>query len=159
MIKKNVGWSKFENGLLTRTVCPRRMSFSQLNVLMSTPNCEKDSLFGQTVLVKRPFSNFDRGHFFWEHHLCWLLIDFDWFWLIAFWCVLLSLFWLLLVVVNEYMGRDRMGWGRKTYRQKCRMSLTIVGSIVEIWPKIGGTPVAIHYNQVLNRKYHNYAHT
>ena len=33
---------------------------------MSTPNCEKDSLLGQTVLVKRPFSNFDRGHFFYH---------------------------------------------------------------------------------------------
>ena len=37
--KKIVPFSKFESGLLTRTVCPRRLSFSQFNVLMSTPNC------------------------------------------------------------------------------------------------------------------------
>ena len=65
-VQKKCPRSKFENCLLTRSVCPRRLSFSQLNVLMSTPNCEKDSLLGQTVLVKRPFSNFDRGHFFWS---------------------------------------------------------------------------------------------
>ena len=31
---------------------------------MSTFNREKESLLGQMVLVKRSFSNFDRGHFF-----------------------------------------------------------------------------------------------
>ena len=46
-----------------------------LCVLMSTLNCEKDSLLGQTVLVKRPFSNFDRGHFF-DHPLVLLIINF-----------------------------------------------------------------------------------
>ena len=60
--------SKFENGLLTRTVCPRRLSFSQLNVLMSTPNCEKDSLLGQTVLVKRHFQILTEDIFF-DHPL------------------------------------------------------------------------------------------
>ena len=64
MFKKKFPRSKFENGLLTRPVCPRRLSFSQFGVLMSTFNCEKDSHLGQTVLVKRPFSNFDRGNFF-----------------------------------------------------------------------------------------------
>ena len=56
--KKSVPFSKFESGLLTRTVCPRRLSFSQFRVLMSTLNCEKDNLLGQKVLVKRPLSNF-----------------------------------------------------------------------------------------------------
>ena len=31
---------------------------------MSTQNCEKDSLLGHTLLVKRPHSNFERGHFY-----------------------------------------------------------------------------------------------
>ena len=31
-------------------VCPRRLSFSQFVILMSTTNGEKDSLLGQTVL-------------------------------------------------------------------------------------------------------------
>ena len=34
------------------------------NVLMSISNCEKDSLLGHKVLVKRPLSNFERGHFY-----------------------------------------------------------------------------------------------
>ena len=33
--KKIVPFSKFESGLLTRTVCPRRLSFSQFNVLVA----------------------------------------------------------------------------------------------------------------------------
>ena len=69
MYKKSVPFSKFESGLLTRTVCPRRFSFSQFNVLMSTPNCEKDNLLGQTVLVKRPISNFEKGTLFFVHPL------------------------------------------------------------------------------------------
>ena len=31
-------------------VCPRRLSFSQFVILMSTTNGEKDSLLGQTIL-------------------------------------------------------------------------------------------------------------
>ena len=62
--KKSVPFSKFEIGLLTRTVCPRRLSFSQFGVLMSTLNCEKENLLGQTVLVKRPLSNFEKGTLF-----------------------------------------------------------------------------------------------
>ena len=62
--KKSVPFSKFESGLLTRTVCPRRLSFSQFGVLMSTLNCEKENLLGQTVLVKRPLLNFEKGTFF-----------------------------------------------------------------------------------------------
>ena len=37
-----------------RTVCPRRLSFSQFVVLMSMINCEKDNLLGQTVLPPEP---------------------------------------------------------------------------------------------------------
>ena len=58
-VQKKCPRSKFENGLLTRTVCPRRLSFSQFGVLMSTLNCEKDSLLGQSVLVKRPLLSLD----------------------------------------------------------------------------------------------------
>ena len=64
MIKKRCPRSKFENCLLTRTVCPRRLSFSQFVVLMSTLNGQRDNLLGQMVLAKRQFSNFDRGHLF-----------------------------------------------------------------------------------------------
>ena len=63
-VQKKCPRSKFKGGLLTRTVCPRRLSFSQFRVLMSTLNCEKDNLLGQMVLVKRPLSNFERGHFY-----------------------------------------------------------------------------------------------
>ena len=57
--QKKMSPPKFESDLLTRTVCPRRLSFSQFRVLMSTLNCEKDNLLGQTVLVKRPLANFE----------------------------------------------------------------------------------------------------
>ena len=67
--KKIVPFSKFESGLFTRTVCPRRLSFSQFGVLMSTLNCEKENLLGQTVLVKRPLSNFEKGTLFFVHPL------------------------------------------------------------------------------------------
>ena len=36
---------------------------------MSTLNCEKDNLLGQTVLVKRPISNFEKGTLFFVHPL------------------------------------------------------------------------------------------
>ena len=45
-----------------RTVCPRRLSFSQFVVLMSMTNCEKDSLLGQTVLPPEP-SQFLKNEF------------------------------------------------------------------------------------------------
>ena len=61
--KKCLG-PKFENGLLTRTVCPSRLSFSQLSVLRGTPNWEKDGFLGQMILVQRLLSNFGQGHFF-----------------------------------------------------------------------------------------------
>ena len=67
---KSVPFSKFEIGLLTRTVCPIRLSFSQFGVLMSTLNCEKENLLEQTVLVKRPLSNFEKGTLFFVHPLC-----------------------------------------------------------------------------------------
>ena len=54
--------SKFKSGLLTRTICPRGCPSHSFNVLMSNLNCKKDSLLGQTVLVKRALSNFERGH-------------------------------------------------------------------------------------------------
>ena len=72
MFKKKCPRSKFENSLLTRTVCPRRLSFSQFGVLMSTLNCEKDSLLGQMVLVKRPPLNFERGHIFLNTLYMWI---------------------------------------------------------------------------------------
>ena len=73
--KKIVPFSKFESGLLTRTVCTRRLSFSQFGVLMSTLNCEKENLLGQTVLVKRPLSNFEKGTIFFVHPLFTLLLQ------------------------------------------------------------------------------------
>ena len=36
---------------------------------MSTLNCEKENLLGQTVLVKRPLSNFEKGTIFFVHPL------------------------------------------------------------------------------------------
>ena len=69
MYKKSVPFSKFESGLLPRTVCPRRLSFSQFGILLSTLNCEKENLLGQTVLVKRPLSNLEKGTLFFVHPL------------------------------------------------------------------------------------------
>ena len=49
---------KFKSDFSPRTDFPKRLSFSQFSVLMST-NCEKDSLLlGQSVLGKRPLLNF-----------------------------------------------------------------------------------------------------
>ena len=45
-------------------VCPRRMSFSQFVVHMSTTNCEKDSLLGQTIPSPEPFLFFENPWFF-----------------------------------------------------------------------------------------------
>ena len=45
-------------------VCPRRMSFSQFVVHMSTTNCEKDSLLGQTIPSPEPFLFFENPCFF-----------------------------------------------------------------------------------------------
>ena len=50
---------------------------------MSTLNCEKENLLGQTVLVKRPLSNFEKGTFFlytlYIEHCCVLLLSLaDW---------------------------------------------------------------------------------
>ena len=56
--------SKFKNGLFPRTICPRRLSFSQFVVLMRTTSCEKDSLLGQLVLGKKQLTNFERVTFF-----------------------------------------------------------------------------------------------
>ena len=67
MLKKFL--AQFKGGLLTRTVCPRRLSFSQFGILMSTLNCEKENLLGQTVLVKRPLSNLEKGTLFFVHPL------------------------------------------------------------------------------------------
>ena len=36
---------------------------------MSTLNCEKENLLEQTVLVKRPLSNFEKGTLFFVHPL------------------------------------------------------------------------------------------
>ena len=44
-------------------VWPRRLSFSQFVVLMSTTNCEKDSLFEQTVLPPETIIFFGRKVF------------------------------------------------------------------------------------------------
>ena len=52
--------SRLKSGLLTRTDCPRRLSFSQFRVLMSTL---KDNLLGQTVLVKRTHLNLEQEIF------------------------------------------------------------------------------------------------
>ena len=51
MYKKSVPFSKIEAGEVL-------MSF---NVLTSIPNCGKDNLLGQTILVKRPCSIFAEG--------------------------------------------------------------------------------------------------
>ena len=51
-----------------RTVWPRRLSFSQFIILMSTTNCEKDSLLGQTVLPPEP-SQFFKKEFFLDNPL------------------------------------------------------------------------------------------
>ena len=59
-VQKNVPFSKFESRLLARTVCPKRLSFSQFGVLMSRLNCEKENFLGQTVLVRSPLSNFEK---------------------------------------------------------------------------------------------------
>ena len=61
---KNVTHSKFKNGFFPRTICPRRLSFSQFVVLMRTTNSEKDSLLGQLVLGKKQLSNFEQVTFF-----------------------------------------------------------------------------------------------
>ena len=49
---------------LRRTVCPRRLSFSQFVVLMNTTNCEKDSLLGQMVFPTEPLTIFQIPRFF-----------------------------------------------------------------------------------------------
>ena len=47
---------------------PRRLSFSQFVILMSTTNCEKDSLLGQTVLPPEP-SQFFKNEVFLDNPL------------------------------------------------------------------------------------------
>ena len=49
-VEKKCDSLKISKCHLPRTNCPRRLSFSQFVVLMSTTNCEKDSLLGQLVL-------------------------------------------------------------------------------------------------------------
>ena len=44
-------------------VCPRRLSFSQFAVHMSTTNCEKNSLLGQTIPALEPFLFFENPCF------------------------------------------------------------------------------------------------
>ena len=62
--KKNVTRSKFKSNFSPRTVCPRRLYFSQFSVLMSTTNYEKDSTLGQLVLGENSILNFERVTFF-----------------------------------------------------------------------------------------------
>ena len=50
-------------GFFSRTVGPRKLSFSQFVVLMSTLICEKDSLLGHMVLEKTISQNFEGSHF------------------------------------------------------------------------------------------------
>ena len=50
-----------------RTVCSKRLSFSQFVVLISTTNCEKDSLLGQTILPPEPITFFGKRGFFDSH--------------------------------------------------------------------------------------------
>ena len=47
-------------------VCPRRLSFSQFVVLMSTSNCENDSLLGQTIPYPEPSQFFEYQGFFYS---------------------------------------------------------------------------------------------
>ena len=65
---KKTSFSKNCDGSRGRTVCPRRLSFSQFVVLMSMTNCEKDSLLGQTVLPLEP-SQFLEKEVFLPHPL------------------------------------------------------------------------------------------
>ena len=51
-------------GSTRRTLCPERLSFSQFVVLMSTTNCERDSLSGQRVLLVEPKPFFWKDRFF-----------------------------------------------------------------------------------------------
>ena len=44
------------------TDSPRRLSFSRFNVLMGTPNPEKNNLLGQTVLIQKPLSIFSSAN-------------------------------------------------------------------------------------------------
>ena len=46
------------------TIRPRRLSFSGLGLLMSTPSPEKDSLLGPMVHKKIAHTNFEKGGFF-----------------------------------------------------------------------------------------------
>ena len=54
---KNIGSGR-------RTVCSRMLSISQFVVLISTTNCEKDSLLGQTILPPEPITFFGKRVFF-----------------------------------------------------------------------------------------------
>ena len=51
---KKISFSKNCDGSGGRTVWPKRLSFSQFVILISTTNCEKDSLLEQTVLPPEP---------------------------------------------------------------------------------------------------------
>ena len=62
--KRKQGFSKNRNDSGEGMVCPRRMSFSQFVVHMSTTNCEKDSLLGQTIPSPEPFLFFENPCFF-----------------------------------------------------------------------------------------------
>ena len=63
VIEKKQSFKKF-SGFWMGTVCPMRLSFSQFNLLMSTPNCEKDSLIGQVLHVQNQSSIFGQFGFF-----------------------------------------------------------------------------------------------
>ena len=63
-LSKKTSFLKNCDGSGGRTVCPRRLSFSQFVVLMSMTNCEKDSLLGQTVLLPEPSKFFKKEGFF-----------------------------------------------------------------------------------------------
>ena len=60
---KKTSFLKNCDGSGGRTVWPRRLSFSQFIILMSTTNCEKDSLLGQTVLPPEPSQFFKKEGF------------------------------------------------------------------------------------------------
>ena len=63
-LSKKTSFLKNCDGSGGRTVCPRRLSFSQFVVLMSMINCEKDNLLGQTVLPPEPSQFFKNEVFF-----------------------------------------------------------------------------------------------
>ena len=53
-VQKKNWYSKNCHGSGGGMICPRRLSFSQFGVLMSTSICENDSLLGQTIPPPEP---------------------------------------------------------------------------------------------------------